>query len=257
MTATVTALATTPVKGLRVAGASRLRLGTAGADDDRRFYLVEERGRMFNGKRTGVLNTVAAAYDRDTRELALTFGGGEVVAGTAEPGERIDTTFYSRPAAARLVPGPWSQALSELAGQPLRLVEATDRSGLDRGRRGAVSLVSQASLEAFARAAGTDDPHPRRFRMLVEIDGVGAHEEDRWIGQPIRIGEALVRLHGHVGRCVVTTRHPDSGETDLPTLDVLRSYRGGLDTSEPLALGVYGEVLEGGIVTVGDAVEVP
>lgn len=37
-------------------------------------------------------------------------------------------------------------------------------------------------------------------------------------------------------------------------LDLLRSYRGDLDTTEPLAFGVYGEVLEGGTVAVGDAV---
>jgi len=41
---------------------------------------------------------------------------------------------------------------------------------------------------------------------------------------------------------------------DAPTLDLLRSYRAGLDTTEPLAFGVYGEVLEPGRVAVGDAV---
>ncbi len=256
MTATVTALAFTPVKGLHVTSVSRLRLGSEGAADDRRFHLVEERGRMFNGKRTGALNTVAAAYDHDASELTLTFAGGEVVTGAVALGEQIDTTFYSRPVRARLVQGPWSAALSELVGQPLRLVEGVDRSGLDRGRGGAVSLVSQASLEAFAQVAGIEDPCARRFRMLVQIDGVAAHEEDGWIGERVRIGEALVRLRGHVGRCAVTTRHPDSGEVDLATLDLLRSYRGDLDTTEPLAFGVYGEVLEGGSVAVGDAVSV-
>ena len=90
--------------------------------------------------------------------------------------------------------------------------------------------------------------------MLVEIDGVGAHEEDAWIGRDVRIGAALVRMHGHVGRCSTTTRHPENGLVDLPVLDLLRSYRGGLDTTEPLAFGVYGEVLEGGRVAIGDAV---
>jgi MOSC domain-containing protein YiiM len=42
---------------------------------------------------------------------------------------------------------------------------------------------------------------------------------------------------------------------DLPTLDILRAYRGDLDTTEPLPFGVYGEVLEGGRVAVGDPVE--
>ena len=142
--------------------------------------------------------------------------------------------------------GPWSAALSELVGEDLRLVEAGGRSGIDRGRAGAVSLISRASLARLAAVAGSDRIDARRFRMTVEIDGVDAHGEDGWIGERVRIGGALVRFGGNVGRCLITSRDPDTGVVDLPTLDLLRSYRGGLDTTEPLAFGVYGEVLEGG-----------
>ncbi|MEA2219039.1 MAG: uncharacterized protein QOJ35_1665 [Solirubrobacteraceae bacterium] len=250
--ATVTALATTPVKGLRVTARTELTLTAAGAPDDRRFHLVDERGWMVNGKQVGELSTIVAEYRDGT--LALTFPGGEVVADMVALGPPIDTRFFSRPARARPVLGPWSDALSAYAGRPLRLVESAGRSGVDRGRAGGVSLISRASLDGLARVAGTDGVDARRFRMLVEIDGVTAHAEDEWIGAAVRIGGALVRIGGHVGRCLITSRHPESGFVDLPTLDLLRSYRGGLDTTEPLAFGVYGEVLEGGRVAVGDAV---
>jgi hypothetical protein len=39
----------------------------------------------------------------------------------------------------------------------------------------------------------------RRFRMLFEIDGVDAHEEDDWIGTEVRIGEATILINGDVG----------------------------------------------------------
>jgi uncharacterized protein YcbX len=250
----VTALATTPVKGMRVMACSQLTLDATGVPDNRRFYLVDERGQMFNGKRTGDLNTIVADYRHDERALTLTFDDGAVVDGTVQLGEPVDTRFFSRPARARPVLGPWSQALSEHVGRPLRLVQSAGRSGVDRGRGGAVSLISRASLAGLARAADSADVDARRFRMLVEIDGVAAHEEDAWVGRPVRIGEALVRFAGHVGRCSVTTLHPETGVADLPTLDLLRAYRRDLDTTEPLAFGVYGEVLEGGVVAVGDAV---
>jgi uncharacterized protein YcbX len=252
----VTALVTTPVKGLRVVATPRLTLDRWGAPDDRRFYLVDDRARMVNGKMIGELQTVVADYRHDERALTLTFADGTRVGGVVELGEPIDTRFFSRPARARPLLGPWSDALSEHVGRALRLVESDGRKGVDRGRAGAVSLISQASLGALASAAGAAAVDARRFRMLVEIDGVAAHEEDSWLGAKVRAGEALVRFRGHVGRCLTTSRDPDSGVVDLPTLDVLRDYRGGLDTTEPLPFGVYGEVLEGGVVAVGDAVVV-
>jgi hypothetical protein len=43
-----------------------------------------------------------------------------------------------------------------------------------------------------------------------------------------------------------------SGVVDLPTLDLLRSFRSGAPTTEPLAFGVYAEVLRRGVVEVGE-----
>jgi uncharacterized protein YcbX len=253
--ARVVALTTTPVKGMRVATAAQLRIGAAGAAGDRRFYVVDERGWMVNGKRIGSLSAVVAAYDEDAGTLALTFPDGSVAGGTVQLDEEIDTRFFSRPARARPLLGAWSQALSEHVGEALRIVEGVGRTGIDRGRGGAVSVISRASIDGLARAAGAESIDARRFRMTVEVDGVAAHEEDGWLGRRVRIGEALVRVGGHVGRCLITSRDPDSGVVDLPTLDLLRAYRSGLDTTEPLPFGVYGAVLEPGTVALGDAVE--
>lgn len=239
---------------MRVVEHPALTLTTAGAADDRRFFLVDERGRLVNGKNVGELGTVVAGYDDAV--LTLTFPDGAIVGADVAHGEPFDARLRSRPLRVRPVTGPWSDALSDWFGRELRVVEGVDRSGVDRGRAGAVSLVSRASLDGLARVAGEPSVDARRFRMLVEIDGVQAHAEDAWIGARVRIGEAVVRFRGHVGRCSITTRHPESGVVDLPTLDLLRSYRGGLDTTEPLAFGVYGEVLEGGRIAVGDRVEV-
>ena len=90
--------------------------------------------------------------------------------------------------------------------------------------------------------------------MLIEVDGIDAHAEDEWVGSSARVGEAAVRFTGHVGRCLITSRDPDTGQIDVPTLDILERYRSGLRTTEPLPFGIYGEVLEPGKVRVGDQV---
>ena len=251
--ATVAALQTTPVKGLRVVARDSIELAETGVADDRRFYLVDERGRMVNGKQLGALNAVVATVGEDG--LELTFPDGTRVFGPVVlADETLDTTFFSRPTPARELLGDFGAALSAHVGRSVRVVEGLHRKALDRGRGGAASFISRASLQALERLAG-EQVDARRFRMLVEVDGLAeAHDEDTWVGERVRVGAALVRVRGHVGRCLITQRHPESGTSDLPTLDLLRSYRGGLDTTEPLAFGVYGEVLEPGRVAVGDAV---
>jgi uncharacterized protein YcbX len=251
----VAGLLSTPVKGLRVSARSEVTLGRAGVRGDRRFFLVDARGRMVNGKHLGALNEVSAELDDREARLALRFPGGEVVSAAIELGEPLQVSFFSRPRPAVQLRGPFSAALSEHAGTQLRVVQAAaGASAIDRGALGAVTIISRASLAALARAAAVPDVDSRRFRMSVELLGVDAHEEDGWVDRELALGEARVRVNGHVGRCLVTSRHPESGEADLPTLEVLRSYRHAAETTEPLAIGVYGEVRREGRVRVGDRV---
>ena len=245
-----------PVKGLALVHRDEVELEPFGVRENRRFYLVDDNGRMINGKVVGPLVRVVPDYDDATGRLALHLPDGDVVAGDVEVGELLTTSFFGRPVAGRVVEGPWSEALSALAGRSLRLVRTEEPGhGADRGGRAGVSLVGTASLEALANAAGVDRVDGRRFRMLFGVDGVPAHAEDEWIGRRVRIGDAVVRPRGNVGRCAVTTQNPDTGVPDLDTLRVLGEYRGDVETSEPLPMGVWGEILEPGRVRLGDPVE--
>lgn len=251
----VTGLNFTPVKATRLHRVDRLELGAAGVRENRRFYVIDERDRMINSKIAGELQTVIADYSDSERRLKLTFPDGVVVEEDVRVGEPVTTRFFSLQKEGRLIEGPWSEALSAHVGRPLRLVEGAEEGGVDRGADGAVSLVSRASLDRLASVGGVDSLDSRRFRMLIEIDGVDAHAEDAWVDNgSVRIGQAVVAFGGHVGRCLITSRDPDTGVVDLPTLDILGSYRVDLGTTEPLPFGVWGRVVAPGTVSVGDEV---
>ncbi len=251
----VVALSATPVKGLRITAREELELEPGGVRGDRRFYLLDADGRMVNGKRIGALNQVVGELEDDGGSLALRFPDGTCVSGAVELGDLVETSFFSEPRLARLVAGEFSAALSAHAGEPLRIVAPADgSSAIDRGAEGAVSMISRASLTVLQRAAGVASLDARRFRMSIEIDGSEPFAEDRWMEGELAVGEARIALRGHVGRCLVTSRHSETGEIDLPTLDRLRELRAGAATTEPLALGVYGEVRRAGRVRIGDRV---
>jgi hypothetical protein len=254
--AIVVGLRFTPVKATRLHTVDRVELTPDGVSDNRRFYVIDDRNRMVNSKIVGELQTVSAEYSEADRRLRLELPDGRVVEDEIRLGDEVDVRFFSRQRKGRLVEGPWSEAVSEVAGRPLRLVEPSSAAGgVDRGRGGAVSLISRASVARLAEAGGVESVDSRRFRMLVEIDGVAAHAEDGWVGGgPVRIGDAVVAFAGHVGRCLITSRDPDTGQVDLPTLDILKGYRGSVDTTEPLPFGVWGRVVSPGTVQVGDEV---
>jgi hypothetical protein len=251
--ARVVTILVAPVKGLRVLTREQVELGIDGVREDRRFFVIDAQGRMVNGKRVATLQAVVAEYSDATRTLALTLPGEAALSGPVETGASLQARFFSSTVEVVEVLGPWSHALSEHAGTPLRLVEG--HSAVDRGKHGAFSLIASASVQRVAEQAGASGPiDARRFRMLFEVDGVDAHMEDRWVDRPLRIGAATVVPRGHVGRCLVTTLNPESGLRDLETLDALGDYRRGEATTEPLACGIFGEVIEPGIVRVGDTV---
>ena len=221
---TVAGLAATPVKGLRIGARTALRLEHGYIAGDRLFYLVDGRGRLVNGKRAAGLQVLTADYDEARRHLAIGFPGGERVDAPVQARrERADALLLQR-ARGPAGEGPLRAGASpSTSASKCACVAPTEGAAADRGVAGAVSIVSRASLALLARVAGESAVDVRRFRMSMELAGAAAHEEDEWVGSQLSIGEARVAIEGHVGRCIVTTRNPESDVVDLPTLDLLRS----------------------------------
>ena len=257
MTATaghVAWIAIAPVKSMALVFLEHAELGLDGIAGDRAFALIDERGHLVNGKRAGSLATVAVEHDPASGVLAMRLPDGTVARAVPELGEPVEAIFLGKPRPARAVLGPWTGALATWSGQPYRLIAMEPGEGPDRGPT--ATLLSSAALASLAAAGGASEPlDRRRFRMTFGVDGVPAHAEDGWLGRDVRIGQALARVVGNVGRCAVTTHDPDTGRPSFDTLHTLQRTRGHLPTSEPLPFGVWARVVEAGPVALGDRVE--
>jgi hypothetical protein len=247
----ITEIATAPVKGFALAARDQVYLGERGVVDNRRFFLVDGDGRRLRSSLTPWPVVVSATYDEDREELTMRFPDGRELSASASGGvETVRCVVSNGTLEARVVPGPWTEPLSRLAGHPVRVV----RPELPGATLVApVTFVSRASLDRLAEEAGRAIDS-RRFRMLFTIDGCGAHEEDEWDGRAARVGDALLRFGGPVDRCAVTTRDPDTGTRDLDTLRLIKNYRG-MPRNGKIDFGVYADVVEPGLVRVGDSVE--
>jgi len=254
MSARIAWISLTPVKATRLHLVEEAELREAGIRGDRRFYLVSADGRLCSNKRHGPLQVVSADYDDGADVLTLGLPDSRELTGEVQRGAEVETTFHGQRRPARLVVGPWAEALSELAGEPLRLVEPA-LPATDRGRGGAATLLATTSLERLAQQLGVESVDPRRFRMNIGVEGVDAHAEDDWIGRRVRVGEAVVVPQGNVGRCAITTQNPATGRPDLDTLKALAAYRGDVESTEPLPFGIHAAVAEPGLIRVGDAVQ--
>jgi uncharacterized protein YcbX len=248
----VEAIYIAPVKSLALQRMERVSVGVDGIFEDRRFFVIDEGGRVFTQREHGALAQVQAAYDRGADTLRLTFPDGSVVEGTAAAGDDdAPGNFYGHTLAGRAMGGAWSEALSRFAGQPLRLVLATELAHDVLP----VSMCSEASVGEVRRRAGGVAVDERRFRPNFLLSGVGPHGEDAFVGKRVRLGAAaIVRVQMLDSRCAMTTHDPVTGEVDLDTLKLIASYR--TDQPNQVNFGVYGTVEREADVAAGDEVRV-
>src|SRR5919201_1807150 len=231
--ATVARFNVTPVKSTRLHHPGEIRIEPHGAVGNRDFFFVDEDGRRLSGERKHPLL---------------------VAEGPAAGGPKaVVADFWGRNVPAHVVEGDFEELLTRFVGRPTRLARV-DRPG-DATDVRALTLVSLASVEELSRQGGRDTSvDPARFRMTIEVEGCGPHEEDRWSGRSLRLGGAVIGIGEVVPRCVGTTLDPATGVRDFPTLSVINGYRERTPKGQ-LPFGVYADVVEPGTVRVGDPLE--
>jgi uncharacterized protein YcbX len=252
---TLVRISTTPVKALRLSQTEEADLTEDGIPADRRFFLLEEDGRLVDASDHGPLLRVVSDYDAQGEQLRLTFPDGTVAEGPADRlGDPVVVDMFGHDAAGRLLLGPFAEALSGFVGGPVRIAR-TDRDGTGQDVH-PLTIVSSASVRDLGQRGGAGDGlDPRRFRINLEVDGCDPYEEDTWAGELVRVGDATIRVLGQIPRCVITTLAPDTGEKDFRTLTVLAGFRPRIGRKGGLPFGMYAEVVEPGRARLGDAVE--
>ena len=132
----------------------------------------------------------------------------------------------------------------ELRGPP-RVLHAPGFSFSDVARK-VVSIINLASVAAIEDVVGRP-VHPLRFRGNVYVTGWPAWHEFDFVGQEITVARRIrLRVIKRIVRCAATNVDPDIGIRDLSIPDTLMRSFGHADC------GVYGEVVEGGDIAVGD-----
>jgi len=251
----VSRLITAPVKSLGVLTPEHVDLAEGRVLGDREFFLMDDDGQLVTCTKNGDLLQYRAEYDSGTSVLAVHGPDGLVRSASTANGESVAQDFYGlRTVTGHVVDG-WSDLFSDIVGRPVHLVRSAS-GGFDVV---GVTLLGISSVEALRPDDEAPAIDPRRFRMNVEIRGSSAFEEDSWEGREVRLGSAVVRVGGPVMRCAATTRHPDSGVSDLGTLKLIGTRRGRQETElfgVGFYLGVYAEVITPGRVHVGDDVTV-
>jgi uncharacterized protein YcbX len=246
---TVSQLAIAPVKGMRLQRSTEIQLGHHGVIGDRDFLIVDDDGKLLQTSRYPGLLRIEPSWEPARNLLAMHFPDGSIVRDAPERGTAAVTRMYDgREIPGRVIRGSLSAALSGYLGRAVHLFKR------DAGHLGAddrpVTLMSEASLHALAAKLSGTAPDPRRFRMTITVTGADPWAEHSWSGQQVTIGDIALRVLAPVPRCVVTTRNPESGATDVRILHALARLRGKSD----ITFGVWCEIIRPGRIQVGDPV---
>ncbi len=261
-----------PVKAFRRLTLREVVVEPWGPAGDRRWMLIDDRGKVVTQRRHPRLALAAAELLPGGGVVLSAPGSAPVTAVVPAPGRTVPVVLFGDEVEA--VPaedGSVHAWCSELLGVPVRLVHLDDpatRRPVDPGFALPGETVSFADgypllLTTTASLAGlnaliaegahrAEGPLPMdRFRPNVVIGGTDPWEEDRWTH--VTIGEVPFRVAKPSGRCVVTTTDQHTARRGKEPLHSLAAARPRPDGK--LVFGQNLVPLAPGTIRTGDPVE--
>ena len=179
--ATLVRLSVTPVKALRLSHPREAEVTEHGIPADRRFYLIDEAGALFDATEYGaLLRIVSTTTRRPSGSGSRSRTARSSRTERTSPATRSRPTSWGRSVTGRVVEGPFADAVSAYVGAAVRLVRA--RKDGDAQDVQPLTIVSSASVRDLGARGDRSDLDGRRFRINLEVDGVEPYEEDTWDG---------------------------------------------------------------------------
>ncbi len=192
-----------PIKSLDPVAVEQATLTAAGSfRHDRAYQLVDEQGRVINGKRTAQIHQIRTRWDPDGYHLRLTApNASPLQADLRQDSERLEAWF------------------SSFFGQTVRLEENRIQGFPDDLRSPGPTVISTSTLETVATWFDgiPVDQMRLRMRINVELGATPAFWEDALFGSAgtalhFRIGSVDMYGINPCARCIVPTRDPVTGE---------------------------------------------
>jgi uncharacterized protein YcbX len=277
---TITSIHRYPVKSMLGEQLQVTQLDDRGIPRDRRWAVRDEvRGDFMTGKRVGALmgcrarfvdpgeaesapeielpdGSVFSADDPTANKRMSEVLGREVSVWALDPAKpppapEPPAADVDLEAVAREIMGRESdEPLPDFANFPATLASFMGRADRPFVDLSPLMILSGQSLASIQKAAPDSRFDVRRFRpsLLVDAPEAGDFPEQGWVGRKLRVGETILSIELTCPRCAMTTH----GFADLPKdpgimRKLVRETQGNL--------GVYAIVEQGGVLSVGDAIE--
>lgn len=211
-----------PVKSMGGEALTSIELNARGMVGDRRYAVRDAGDHLVSGK-----NSKRFRRHDEIFEFRASTIDGEVL---------VQHGDASWPATSPELAG----RLTELMGEPMRVVEDADASHFDKG---SVSLIGTATLEWW-RQRGID-ADPRRLRVNIVVETDEPFEEESWVGSELVVGGVRLRAVKRVPRCRMVDVPQDGAAAEHKWLKSLAQDR-------DMCAAIYADVVAPGSVTIGD-----
>lgn len=233
----VVALRRYPVKSMRGETRDSLDIDERGVVGDRLWAVRDGEGKLGSGKNTHRFRRMDGLFG-----FAAAYCGGE-------PSVPLVTSPDGR--VLRADDPALDRSLSKALGLNVRLFREGAVSHLDASP---IHIVTTAALDRLGELLPDVGIDERRFRpnLVLSLPDSSGHAgdfpENAWIGRELHVGGLRLAVTGPTERCVMVNNAQENLTYDSRVLRTLA-------LSNDLNLGVYGDVLDPGVVRLGDTVE--